>query len=408
MGLQEDLETGEFRAIDRIPTDTLRKIRSPTHSSDEFPRLDFDQPPTLFEEDDPYLEIDLEVITEGLVAEKETKAPSNPLLVVPPHAAMHYLSDWHFNHFSADMSALVLGVVREHLRDPEAKIEPEALDKVFQDPYAFLRAQFIQLKYHVGEPYSMFELHSEPFPVNVDSWRRMSTSIVDHIEKCLDMDDPEQRKVPFRMIFFHNPEHHTPPAFPEGDDEGLDPKNILMAPMSFATWLRLSASEFMDYTAFTEGREGPVPDELRLGFDARYLYSGDTADLARSFTYQKHWEFYKTVCQGFASMVSTKDRKRELSDDILPFRVMDAHRQPSIPQRVFRHMEKVPHPRSTIYNPSVEMIISPHDTRFVFKDDIGLLWTLYDDADLRDSDGLDFRLDGDREGNKYVLIRKGC
>ncbi len=338
----------------------------------------------------------------------------NPLGILSPVRIVTMLATELRNYFDMDFNAVakhVLGdftktvgegdetqevpvfeILTARMMEKEAEIDAarDAGEKVLSlnEQLAFLKVYF-----HIGNRntplYKSAEYRSPSMPLSENNVEQTLCEVVDHIGENISSNPTEEmRKIPFKMVFFHDPGIYAPNS---------ERKTVLTAPLSFAMYHRMDVGEFLDYA-----EHGRLPTELRLGFDAQYFWDGDwstTDQVNKAFQYTRPWEVFETLCAAHIEKIFGSQEAYQIPPEDMPFGIMQMHRNPDIMHTIMESSAGISG-REVFYAPKIEMRVNHSQTVFAYEDNLGVMVKFAEDTRFNSTS-----FDIVPMGNGFMLFR---
>lgn len=260
-------------------------------------------------------------------------------------------------HSTHDLSPFqTVGSFRALSPETTLRLLSQAHADYFAADFQQTSGEFIQLRYHLGGSHDPFELRSDPFPLDVDSWSPMREQLVAHIRSKLSgLPLEAMSQIPVRMVYFHDARVAAPSPPPAG---------ALAHPLDFACWLQLTVGEFAQFEV-----EKILPTKVHVGFDAGYLHLG--TDTSAAFRYVKHWRFF-----GELLLALSKTVERPLSPHDPPIEILVAHTRLDVADLVLGlgvRDRRTYESAARVYRPRVEAHFSAEQTLVSFNDPQGIM-----------------------------------
>ncbi len=226
----------------------------------------------------------------------------------------------------------------------------------FASDFRGVAGDFVKLRYHLGSHGEPWELHSDSFALDVDSWTPMKEQLTAHIRDRLgDLSPQELANIAVRMVYFHDARVHAPENAPT---------SAIRHPLDFGCWLRLTVGEFADFVV-----RGVLPDEVRIGFDATYHALAEQT--SEAFRYVKHWRFFAEVLHALSRSLG---RPLDKQDPLLA--ILLAHTQDDLADMVLglgMHDRRDYESTARIYRPRVETVFSAKRLTVTLSDPQGIM-----------------------------------
>ncbi|MFH2009198.1 MAG: hypothetical protein ABI333_21595 [bacterium] len=242
--------------------------------------------------------------------------------------------------------------------DPETALKSVALAHLdfFADDFASSGEDFIKIRYHVGRRGEAWEFYSQTYPIKQDSWSIVQDLLTEHVRtEFAELGKSVVESVRVGLVLFHQPGifTHEPTM-----------RDVLSAPLDFATSLQLTVGELMDFVGY-----GQVPKEFRISFDASYLWLGP--ETTEPFKYSRHWHFFEELLIAFSELI-----QRPLSGEDLPIRIIHEHASDDLAKivtsvgmtdrRTYEGQERV-------YRPRIEVTFAADRTEVSMIDRTGVI-----------------------------------